>query len=171
MALELYRRKQQESQDAIDAKQDRPLVYARYGIDNSSTTSLNLPVGSFNAVDFNVEIEDNYNAVTTGAGWNFEVPEGEGGLYRLAVDYLIQDNGVGFTAYTIGYLRVNGVLVKQATTGWVSGTPFPTCRTEIEMPLSEGDTVTFEWHQNAGPSRLIEDDPNTTSIEISKLGN
>lgn len=168
---ELYRPKQDEAQAAIDARQDEQEVHAFYHLTAASTSGINLPVGSSDIMDCNVKIKDTHDAVTVGSDWKFTVPEGKGGLYRAEGSFLVSDSGVGFAAFIILYIRVNGNIVLQRTVGWATGTPFPHAIGGKDIQLVPGDEVQFEWYQSGGPSRVIEQGIEKTYVTVSRIGN
>jgi hypothetical protein len=124
-----------------------------------SLTSGTLIQTSATVINFQNKVIDTYNAVTTGAGWVFTVPET--GYYDVSGYLTLASliNASGLTLYLQVY--VNGVsttttpLWQHGISG--NGTIYPQCGGSAIMSLTKGDTLSFAGTWNGGaaaPSNL-----------------
>lgn len=124
-------------------------------------------------VNFEDKVEDTYDAVTTGTGWNFEAP--------LSGEYIIsgyvQFGNASWTAFNqiTMHLFKNGSLMRvlgQFTS--TTGTYFPSIvggSTLTRLSLSAGDVIDFRVRHGEGSSRSLNADSNYNHISIVRVGN
>ena len=122
-------------------------------------------------VNFNNELEDSNNAVTTGSNWNFEAPTS--GLYQVSsmVTFSGDTWNAGDAAWIavhdagdnsiISYLAVHPVYASSSTTKPLTGMTL--------VRLSANDTIDVRVGQTSGSNRTLSNNGTLTYVNILKV--
>ena len=143
---------------------DSHIVRAEYKCSGNSITT------SETVVDFNIEVEDTHNAVTTGSAWEFTAPIG--GVYQVSVSGLTDQEtwaagGLGLRFY----LNKNGSLLKAFQSDYrASGTSRASSGGTVTVRASKGDTLSISA-QTTVATNLIDSATNYNWITIERIGN
>lgn len=149
---------------------DQSLVVAKY----VHTTSQSIATGWATIINFNEGVYDTFQAVTTGAGWNFYVPYP--GFYRLTAR-MILDSGTGWAETEFASIDVYGGAVGATKLGNIafvqgrSGSP-----TQVAVGgsgtfyLTAEELINFRIYQNSGGSKNTVANSDVCWCSIEKLG-
>lgn len=146
---------------------DDDLVYADY----STAAGQSIPNNTTTVVDFGTRNRDTKGCVSTGTGWNFQVPQS--GEYEIQAS-LMYTNVAWTAGNTIFYnVYVNGTFVRNLYYAPIqaSYTDFtPALSGSVKYPMVAGDTISIRTFQNRGSSTALHADAKYCYVTIQKVG-